>query len=60
MKKIKGSLVGQDGNAFALMGYFSKQARKSGWDKKDIDGVIKKAMSGNYDNLLATLSQHFE
>lgn len=39
-KRAKGSLVGQDGNAFYLMGYFCRQARKSGWSQKEIDLVL--------------------
>lgn len=62
-------LVGQDGNAFALMGYTSRamqdayrQARRSE-DEKAMEefgqtaqkALMKKAMSGDYNNLLCTL-----
>lgn len=59
-KKISLKLVGQDGNAFALMGAFSKQARKEGWNKEEIDSVLNKAMSGDYNNLLCVLGEHCE
>jgi small nuclear ribonucleoprotein (snRNP)-like protein len=31
-KKVKGSLVGVDGNAFALMGHFKRLATQQGFD----------------------------
>lgn len=54
-KKVKLQLVGQDGNAFALMGAFQRQARREGWTKEEIDAVIKECMSGDYNHLLTTL-----
>lgn len=48
-------LVGLDGNAFALMGAFSKNARRQGWTKEEIDKVITEATSNDYDHLVATL-----
>ena len=60
MKKIKLELVGLDGNAFSLLGAFQKQARKEGWAKEEIDKVLTKAMSGDYNNLVAVLHNHCE
>lgn len=54
-KKIKLDLVGLDGNAFALMGAFQKQARREGWTKDEIKIVLDKCTSGDYDNLIITL-----
>jgi len=59
-KKIKLDLVGLDGNAFALMGAFQKQARREGWTKDEIKVVIDKCTSGDYDNLIVTLCEHCE
>jgi len=59
-KKIQLDLVGLDGNAFALMGAFSKQARKEGWKHPEIEEVMEKCQSGDYDNLLRVLSSHCE
>lgn len=56
--EVKYKMVGQDGNAFNLMGGFTQQARRDGWDKADIDLVINEAMSGNYDHLLTTLATY--
>lgn len=60
MKKVKMKLVGLDGNAFSLMGEFQQNARKQGWKKEEIDVVIKKCMSGDYNNLLRVLIEHTE
>ena len=59
-KYVKGSLVGVDGNAFSLMGYFKRNATRQGWSKEDIDLVLTKAKSGDYDNLIVTLDAHLE
>lgn len=59
-KKVKLDLVGLDGNAFALMGAFQKQARREGWTKDEIKVVIDKCTSGDYDNLIVTLWDHCE
>jgi len=62
-------LVGQDGNAYALMGYTSRAmrdayrvARQAGDEKAMEDfgeearkATMNKAMSGDYNNLLVTL-----
>lgn len=54
-KKVRLELVGLDGNSFALMGAFSRQARKEGWSKQEIDQVLDECKSGDYDHLLTTL-----
>lgn len=58
IKKIKLDLVGLDSNAFSLMGAFSRQARKEGWTKEEIETVITKCQSGDYDTLLCTLMDY--
>ena len=45
-------LVGEDGNAYAIMGSVSKAMKKAGVSKEDIDAYFKDAMSGDYDHLL--------
>ncbi|MDI1256726.1 MAG: hypothetical protein PSV16_11560 [Flavobacterium sp.] len=59
-KKVKLDLVGVNGNAYAVMGAFKKQARKEDWTDKEIDLVLEKAMSSDYDHLLATIVQYCE
>lgn len=58
MKTINLELEGLDGNAFSLMGAFSKQARKEGWTPEEIKTVLDEAQSGDYNNLVSTLMNH--
>jgi len=57
-KTVQMDLVGLDGNAFSLMGAFSKNARKQGWTKDEIDKVMTECMAGDYNHLLSTLVIH--
>ncbi len=57
-KKIDLDLVGIDGNAFAIMGAFQKQARKESWTQEEIKVVLDKAKSGDYDHLLQTIMSY--
>lgn len=45
-------LEGTDGNAFAIMGYVSKELRRVGNSKDVIDSYTKQATAGDYDHLL--------
>ena len=47
-------MIGQDGNAFAVMGAVQRALRKAGAPKEEINQYLKEAMSGDYDNLLRT------
>jgi hypothetical protein len=47
-------LVGEDGNAFNIMGKVIQALKKAGVSKEERDLYYKEATSGNYDNLLAT------
>lgn len=57
-KKINLELEGLDGNAFALLGAFQKQARREGWTPEEIKEVLDEAESGDYNHLLQTLIKH--
>jgi hypothetical protein len=57
-KTVELDLVGLDGNAFSLMGAFSRAARQQGWSKEEIDIVLNECKNGDYDHLLCTLSDH--
>lgn len=59
-KRVVLTLVGLDGNAFALMGAFSAAAKIQGWSNADIKMVIDECKSGDYDHLLQTLIVHTE
>jgi hypothetical protein len=58
MKRVKLNLVGLDGNAFALMGTFQKQAQKEKWIPEEIKAVLDECGSGDYNHLLCTLMEH--
>ena len=54
------TLVGLDGNAFAVLGAFRRAAKQAGWTPEQIAAVAEDAISGNYDHLLATIMEHCE
>lgn len=56
MKKVTLNLVGVDGNAYAIMGVFERQAKREYWTKEEIDEVLTEAQSDDYDHLVATIS----
>lgn len=49
----KYTLVGVNGNAFAIMGYVIKAMKETGKSKEEIDTYQKEAMSSDYDNLIS-------
>ncbi len=59
-KTIIMDLIGLDGNAFALMAAFQKNAKRQGWEKEEIDYVLWQCTQGDYDHLLQTLLKHTE
>lgn len=59
-KTVDLDLVGVNANAFAIMGAFSRQAKREGWTKQEIDLVLDEAKTGDYDHLVATIILHCE
>ena len=55
--KVEVKMVGQNGNAFAIMGRWQAAARKGGWTPAEIKEVIDNATSGDYNYLLATIME---
>lgn len=53
-------LVGQDGNAFSILGRCKRAAQRANVPPQDIDDFMKEATSGNYDHLLATCMAWFD
>ena len=51
---VKVKLIGEDGNAFHILGKVTKALRRAGYDKAFIDDYIEQATSGDYDTLLMT------
>jgi len=60
MEKPELTLVGESGNAFAILGKARKVAREAGWEKEKIDKFMSEATSGNYDHLLKTCFEYFD
>lgn len=50
-------LVGEDGNAFFIIGRVCKALRRGGATTQEVDEFCKEASSGNYDHLLATVQR---
>lgn len=48
-------LVGQDGNAFFILGRVSKALRSAGVPQSEINEFHKEATSGDYNHLLQTV-----
>ena len=53
------TLVGQDGNAFALMGYTSRCMKECGL-RDEIDEMRERAMSGDYYNLIRVCDEYIQ
>ena len=51
---VKVKLVGEDGNAFFIMGRVTQALRKARVSNEEIKLYRNECMSGDYDNLLAT------
>lgn len=53
------TLVGVDGNAFAVMGYTARALRRANLDDK-VDEMYEKAQSGDYYHLIAVCQEYIE
>ncbi len=53
-------LIGQDGNAFAIMGRVKQALRRAGADKEYIDKYLNEATSGDYDHLLVVSMEYVD
>lgn len=59
-KKINLDLSNIDGNAFSIMGTFSKQAKRENWSEKEIKFVLDEAKKNDYDHLLQTIMNYIK
>jgi hypothetical protein len=50
--EIEVPLVGEDGNAYAIMGRVMRALEDAGVSKEEIDQYYAESTSGDYDNLL--------
>lgn len=53
-------LIGNDGNAFAILGEVRSALRKAGVPNPEIEKFQKEATSGDYDYLLRTVMRTVE
>jgi len=61
-KKTKGieiDLTGPQGNAFFLLGTASKLGRQLGWDKDEIEILLRQMRNSDYENLVNTFDKYF-
>jgi len=57
--KIEIDLTGPQGNAFFLLGTASKLGRQLGWDRDEIEILLRQMRSGDYDNLIKVFDKNF-
>lgn len=50
-------MVGQDGNAFAILGRVSRAMRKAGVSEKEKSAFMLEATLGDYNQLLRTVTK---
>ena len=55
---VKVRLVGEDGNAWIILGRCRAAMRKAGYSQAFIDTFVTEATAGNYDDLLATVMRY--
>jgi len=58
--KPKLKLIGEDGNAFSILGRAMRVMRAAGWEDAKIGSVVDEATAGDYDHLLATMDKYFD
>ena len=58
--KIEVLLVGENGNAFNIIGKVRQALRRNGVDEKEVEEFTTQATSGDYDNVLATAMKYVE
>jgi len=60
MEKPTVKLIGQDGNAFFILGTVREALKKAGATKEYIDQYMKEAKSGDYNHLLRVTMEYVE
>jgi len=58
--EITVQLVGEDGNAFSILGRVTRALRRGGATIDDINEFQREATSGDYDNLLRTVCKYVD
>ena len=55
---VEVELLGQDGNAYAILGAVRRAMRRHNVDEDEIEMYLEEAKSGDYDNLLAVTQEY--
>ena len=55
---VKVKLLGEDGNAFSILGRVMREIRRANVSKEVIDEYRNEATSGDYDHLLQTTMRY--
>ena len=58
--KPRVKLIGENGNAYVIVGLCMRAAKRAGWSPEKIAEVQKEMMSGDYDHLLMVAMTHFD
>lgn len=58
--KTKVKIIGEDGNALAIIGRCLDAARDACWSTEEISLFFQEATSGDYDHLLVTVMKYFD
>lgn len=58
--KPKVTLLGEDGNAYVIIGVCRKAARRAGWTHDQITEFTDKAFAGSYNNVLRVAQEYFD
>jgi hypothetical protein len=53
-------LIGEDGNAFAILGTVRRTLKAAGSSAAELAEFTARATSGDYDNLLAVVQEYVE
>ncbi len=53
-------LLGEDGNAFVLLGKSIQALEEAGYSQEEIDRFTKQATGGDYNHLLGTVMEWLE
>ncbi|WP_300463677.1 hypothetical protein [Desulfobacula sp.] len=54
------NLIGNDGNAFVIIGHVKKALLKAGADKEYASKYMEEAMAGDYDHLLSVTMDYVD
>ena len=57
---IKVNIIGQNGNAFCILGICQRAMEQAKCTRQEIDAFNEEAKLGDYNHLLATVTNYFD